>query len=63
MVDVWDALTSERPYREAWTPQEAIEYIAMEAGRRFDPQVVAQFLPLIVERIQQPTLESSCKTD
>ena len=64
VVDVWDALTSERPYREAWTSQEAIEYIAMESGRRFDPQVVAQFLPMIVERfqqLQQPTLEPGHK--
>jgi len=44
MVDVWDALTSDRPYRIAWSEQKALEYIQIEAGRHFDPQVVSIFL-------------------
>jgi HD-GYP domain-containing protein (c-di-GMP phosphodiesterase class II) len=43
VVDVWDALTSDRPYRSAWTERHALEYIQMESGRHFDPQVVNAF--------------------
>ncbi len=44
VVDVWDALTSDRPYRAAWTARQALEYIQREIGRHFDPQVVNAFL-------------------
>ena len=40
VMDVWDALTSERPYRKAWSEQEAIEYIRQQSGIHFDPAVV-----------------------
>ncbi len=43
VVDVWDALTSDRPYRKAWSKEKAIEYIKSEAGTYFDPQVVNAF--------------------
>jgi response regulator RpfG family c-di-GMP phosphodiesterase len=43
VVDVWDALTSDRPYRIAWPEHQALEYIQMESGRHFDPQVVNAF--------------------
>ena len=44
VVDVWDALTSDRPYRPAWKRSEALEYIKSAAGTHFDPQVVKVFL-------------------
>ena len=44
VVDVWDALTSDRPYRPAWTARQALEYIQRESGKHFDPQVVTAFL-------------------
>jgi HD-GYP domain-containing protein (c-di-GMP phosphodiesterase class II) len=44
VVDVWDALTSNRPYRPAWTARQALEYIQKESGKHFDPQVVDAFL-------------------
>ncbi len=44
VVDVYDALTSDRPYRKAWTREEALEYISQESGRHFDPRVVEMFL-------------------
>lgn len=43
VVDVWDALTSVRPYRPAWSEEEADEYIRKESGKHFDPQVVEYF--------------------
>lgn len=44
VVDVWDALTSDRPYRAAWTEQEALTYIREQSGKYFDPAVVKTFL-------------------
>jgi response regulator RpfG family c-di-GMP phosphodiesterase len=43
IVDVWDALTSNRPYRRAWPELQALEYISRESGRHFDPEVVKAF--------------------
>jgi len=44
VVDVWDALTSDRPYRPAWTKEEAFQYIQNQSGKQFDPQVVQEFI-------------------
>jgi putative nucleotidyltransferase with HDIG domain len=46
VVDVFDALTSDRPYRRAWSIREALDYIKEQAGQHFDPQVVEAFLRL-----------------
>jgi HD-GYP domain-containing protein (c-di-GMP phosphodiesterase class II) len=46
VVDVWDALTSNRPYRAAWSEEEAIRYIQSQAGNQFDPKVVEVFLKI-----------------
>jgi PAS domain S-box-containing protein len=43
VVDVWDALTSDRPYRKAWSKEKARQHIQAEAGSHFDPQVVKTF--------------------
>jgi HD-GYP domain-containing protein (c-di-GMP phosphodiesterase class II) len=43
ICDVFDALISERPYKHAWTIDEALAEIAAESGTHFDPQVVAAF--------------------
>src|SRR5437870_9551436 len=43
VADVFDALTSDRPYRQALSAAEATEMIEREAGRQFDPAVVAAF--------------------
>ena len=47
VVDVWDAVTSDRPYRKAWTERDAVNYLREQAGILFDPQVVDEFLKLI----------------
>jgi HD-GYP domain-containing protein (c-di-GMP phosphodiesterase class II) len=49
VADVWDALTSDRPYRPAWTEEEALAYVAQGAGTQFDPQVVEVFLAMAAE--------------
>jgi putative two-component system response regulator len=46
VVDVYDALTSDRPYRKAWSKENAIEYILEEKGKFFDPQVVDVFISI-----------------
>ena len=46
VVDVYDALTSDRPYRKAWTKDKAMKYIEEQSGKHFDPQVVDVFLRL-----------------
>jgi PAS domain S-box-containing protein len=44
VADVFDALTSDRPYRKAWSREDAVRYIREQAGRQFDPRVVEAFL-------------------
>jgi PAS domain S-box-containing protein len=46
IADVWDALTSDRPYRKAWTNEEALVHIREQSGKQFDPKVVEAFLKL-----------------
>ncbi len=46
VVDVYDALTSDRPYREAWTPEAAMAHIRDGVGSHFDPDVAAAFFEL-----------------
>jgi putative nucleotidyltransferase with HDIG domain len=46
VVDVWDALTSDRPYRQAWTKKRAFTYIRENTGTHFDPNIVDVFLNL-----------------
>jgi len=50
VVDVWDALSSDRPYRKRMPPREVAEYLEKEAGRLFDPEIVEKFLPLIITK-------------
>ncbi len=47
VVDVYDALVSDRPYRPAWNKKDALEHIKKCSGTHFDPQVVEHFLDLI----------------
>jgi len=47
VVDVWDALTSDRPYRQAWGFDETMNYITEESGHHFDPAVVKAFKKLM----------------
>jgi PAS domain S-box-containing protein len=49
IVDVWDALLSDRPYRKTWSRERTIDYITKEAGTRFDPTITRTFLEMISE--------------
>ncbi len=46
VVDVWDALSSDRPYRRAWQKAKVREHIKALAGTHFDPMVVQKFLEI-----------------
>lgn len=47
VVDVYDSLISNRPYRSAWSHGKSVEYIQAQAGKHFDPKVVEVFLRMI----------------
>jgi HD-GYP domain-containing protein (c-di-GMP phosphodiesterase class II) len=47
VVDVWDALTSDRPYRPAWTHQEAMSYIKELSEEHFDPKIIEKFVAIV----------------
>lgn len=52
IADVFDALTSERPYKEAWSVEDAVQLLQDESGKHFDPELVTLFvqeLPKILE--------------
>lgn len=47
VVDVWDALTNDRPQRKAWSHEEALNHIREQSGKHFDPQIAEAFLRLM----------------
>jgi len=49
VVDVWDALGSDRPYRPQWPADQVIDYIRSQSGQHFDPLVVETFLGLMAQ--------------
>ena len=56
VVDVWDALRSDRPYRRAWESGRVVDHIQSLSGSHFDPQVVQAFLSLMAEGGETRTL-------
>ncbi|MBF0269167.1 MAG: bacteriohemerythrin [Alphaproteobacteria bacterium] len=59
VADVFDALTSDRTYKRAWTEEEAINYLAQQAGRQFDPQIISATLLVLEERRKTPVIRWS----
>jgi HD-GYP domain-containing protein (c-di-GMP phosphodiesterase class II) len=49
VVDVWDALRSDRPYRPGWPMEKVHDYLRDQAGKHFDPTVVDVFLKILNE--------------
>jgi len=47
VADVWDALSSDRPYRKAWNKEQVAQYLINESGTHFDPHVVNKFLGMM----------------
>jgi putative nucleotidyltransferase with HDIG domain len=47
VIDVWDAVQSERPYNQPWSREETIHYLKSQSGKYFDPECVSVFLDLV----------------
>jgi HD-GYP domain-containing protein (c-di-GMP phosphodiesterase class II) len=47
VIDVWDALSSDRPYRKAWSKEKVLAYIKEQSGTHFDPEIVKIFLEVV----------------
>ncbi len=60
IADVYDALTSVRPYKRAWSSEEALALINSEAGTHFDPDLVKKFTQCMpqVKKIQEQYTDS-----
>ncbi|MCQ6557109.1 HD domain-containing phosphohydrolase [Paenibacillus mendelii] len=55
LADFYDALTHERPYKRAWTPEETIAEVKIQCGVHFDPQIVKAFIQLYEEGLLPTT--------
>lgn len=53
VVDIWDALTSDRPYRKAWSAKKSLDYINQQSGKQLDPQVVEVFMKLVHDELYE----------
>ena len=51
IADNWDALTSNRPYRKAWPKEDVVKHIQDQAGKAFDPELVALFIERILPNL------------
>lgn len=51
IIDVFDALKSDRPYRSAWSHEQVLQYLRTQAGKEFDPYLVKQFLEIASEMV------------
>jgi diguanylate cyclase (GGDEF)-like protein len=49
IVDIWDALSTDRPYRQAWEPERVRNYVREESGKLLDPAVVEPFCEMLVD--------------
>jgi putative nucleotidyltransferase with HDIG domain len=48
VVDNWDALTTDRPYRKSWSDEKTINYLRQQSGKKFDPKIVDVFVTRVV---------------
>jgi len=56
VVDVYDALTSARPYKEKWPIEKALDYIRMEKGKHFDTDIADSFLEMMAYKMQEQAI-------
>lgn len=65
ITDVFDALTSERPYKKPWTVDETVRFMNANAGKQFDPCLLERFTALIpeVQQIRERFAEPVLSTD
>ena len=58
VIDVFDALSSDRPYRKAWPHEKIIEYMREQSGKHFDPKAVELFLQMMAGESQPSTTKA-----
>jgi HD-GYP domain-containing protein (c-di-GMP phosphodiesterase class II) len=63
VVDTFDAMTSDRPYRRALSVERALDEILTMAGRQFDPDIAREFAALCSERTGTWPLERDLRAD
>lgn len=63
MVDVWDALSSDRPYRHAWPQEDVTAHMLATAGSHFDPELVPLFLHVVEEYVAEEGLPTDRSSD
>lgn len=56
VVDVWDALSNDRPYRKSLPPEDVYQHLQSLSGSHFDPDVLSVFLELLHETKLQNTV-------
>jgi putative nucleotidyltransferase with HDIG domain len=61
VVDVWDALTSDRPYRAAWSNERTLTHIQEGSGGHFDPHAVEVFMEVIEKTLALPSPNAKVK--
>lgn len=52
VADVFDALTTERPYKKAWTVDETVDLLKEQSGKHFDPELVEMFLEILPDILE-----------
>ena len=57
VIDVWDALSSDRPYRKAWPYEKIVAHMREQSGTHFDPKAVELFLQMMVGDSNPSTIE------
>ena len=65
ITDVFDALTSERPYKKPWSVPEALRFMNEQANRHFDPELLQHFMAILpeVEQIRERFAETPAPAD
>jgi putative nucleotidyltransferase with HDIG domain len=51
VCDIYDALCTDRPYRQAWEPEQALTYLQEQSGRELDPEIVRAFCEMIADAL------------
>ncbi|CAA7618658.1 hypothetical protein MCP1_220074 [Candidatus Terasakiella magnetica] len=59
VADVFDALTSARPYKQPWPEEEAVSYLIAQAGQQFDPTIISAAVSVLQDRAQTPVIRWS----
>ena len=62
VIDVWDALYFDRPYRKGWGMDRTWAYVQEQSGKHFDPKVVELFLSIVKNLVQDPALPAAPET-